>query len=61
MKTVEEYTEEVIDLWGDFDWGNISFGEFRRKVSELFEQAQKGAYNQAIDDALTNISAYIMR
>lgn len=56
MKTPEEYELEVSRLWVKYDSGEIDTNEWTNGVADLFKQAQKDAYNQAIDDAVENAS-----
>ena len=51
MKTAEEYKRISIKYWIDFDSGSIDTGEYENRIESLFKQAQKDAYNQALDDA----------
>lgn len=51
MKTAKEYRRMCIRYWIDFDRGNINAKEYENRIESLFEQAQKEAYNQALDDA----------
>lgn len=53
MKTAKEYKGISIRYWIDFDRGNIDAKEYENRIESLFKQAQKEAYNQALDDAIT--------
>jgi hypothetical protein len=54
MKTAEEYSDDVVKLWSKFDWDEISFIQFKNGIKNYIEQAQKEAYNQALEDAAEN-------
>lgn len=58
MKTAKEYRRMCIRYWIDFDRGNINAKEYENRIESLFEQAQKEAYNQALEDAAKSAVAY---
>lgn len=58
MKTAEEYSDDVVKLWSKFDWDEINFNQFKNCIKNYIEQAQKEAYNMAIDDALEEMNDY---
>ena len=59
MKTAEEYSNDVMKSWSEFDWDEINFNQFKNYVKNYIEQAQKEAYNQAKREMFLNMQYYM--
>lgn len=46
MKTAEEYSDDVVELWSKFDWDEINFNQFKNYVKNYIEQAKKEAFKE---------------
>lgn len=53
-KTVEDFASDAIKLWIKFDIATINAEQYEQGLINLFEQAQKDAYNQALEDAVAH-------
>ena len=38
MKTAEEYSNDVMKSWSEFDWDEINFNQFKNYVKNYIEQ-----------------------
>jgi phage baseplate assembly protein W len=59
MKTAEEFVSKWSNWWITNNNKNVLNRAFENELKEIIEQAQKEAYNQAIDDAVMNAEAKV--
>lgn len=59
MKTAEEFVSKWSNWWITNNNKNVLNRAFENELKEIIEQAQKEAYNQAIEDAVMNAEAKV--